>query len=117
MFHEIRSRVADYYADARGRRPFRDWWKALRDIQARNRIRVRLDRMELGHFGDCRSVGVGVFELKVDVGPGYRVYFGLLRNEVILLLCGGDKSSQEKDIRRAQSFWLDYRRRLHGKEA
>lgn len=117
MFHEIKPRIVDYYTDERGRRPCREWLKTLRDIQARNRIRMKLDRLELGHFGDCRSVGAGVFEFKVDVGPGYRVYFGLARDEVVLLLCGGDKNSQVKDIRRAQEYWMDHRRRSHGKEA
>jgi len=76
---------------------------------------VRLDLVRLGLLGDNRSVGEGVYELKVDHGPGYRVYYGREGNNVVLLLLGGDKSRQEKDIARAIAYWQDHQRRLkHG---
>lgn len=69
---------------------------------------MRLDRIEQGNLGDYRSVGAGVFELKIDYGPGYRVYFGQVGSTIVLLLCGGNKGTQERDIRKAQKYWEDY---------
>lgn len=89
--------------------PFWTWLKKLRDVQARARIRTRIDRLALGNFGDCRALDGGVFELKIDWGPGYRVYFGKVGQTVVLLLCGGDKKSQQKDIETAKMFLKEYR--------
>ncbi len=82
---------------------------------ARAKIRVRLDRVRLGNLGVNRSVGEGVHELKVDYGPGYRVYFARDGERIALLLLGGEKASQGKDILKAKEFWQDYKRRKkHG---
>jgi putative addiction module killer protein len=83
---------------------FKDWLLYLRDRQARVRILDRIDRLEYGNPGHTRSVGEGVFELKIDYGPGYRVYYISKGDVLIVLLCGGDKSSQVKDIRRAKEL-------------
>jgi putative addiction module killer protein len=91
-----------------GKVPFTEWLEALRDPTARAHIKVRLDRVRLGNFGDYKSVGRGVFELRVNYGPGYRVYFGQIGSQIVVLLCGGDKSSQAKDIKKAQGYWADY---------
>lgn len=99
------------YVTPEGQIPFREWLRALRDSQARARIRVRLNRIRLGNFGDCASVGAGVSEVRVPYGPGYRVYFGREGTAVVLLLCGGDKRSQPRDIKLAQRYWHDYRSR------
>ncbi len=88
--------------------PFGTWLKGLRDIQARARVRTRIDRLALGNFGDCRALDGGVFELKVDWGPGYRVYFGKVGKTIVLLLCGGDKKTQQKDIELAKSYFKEY---------
>ena len=72
---------------------------------------MRVTRAEMGNLGDYHSVGQGVIELKIDFGPGYRVYAGLHGAEIIVLLCAGDKSSQQKDIAKAQNYWQDYRRK------
>lgn len=105
----------DYYVTGDGRKPFKEWLEGLRDIQGRARVRVRLDRVRLGNLGDSRSVGEGVHELRINYGPGYRVYFGLEGNRLVLLLLGGDKSSQVKDIARARVFWKDHQGRMdHG---
>ena len=81
---------------------FSEWLRDLKDRQGRARIVSRLDRLEDGNPGNSRSVGEGVVELKIDVGPGYRVYY-IQRGEVlIILLCGGDKSTQTRDIERAK---------------
>lgn len=82
--------------------------EGLRDIKTKARIEARLLRLELGNFGDCKSVGTGVFELRYMFGSGYRVYFGKDGDSVILLLLGGDKSSQSSDIKTAQEYWSDY---------
>lgn len=80
---------------------YRHWFKNLRDRQARVRIRVRLRRLEAGHPGDVRHVGGGVMEMRVDYGPGYRVYYCRREQSVVVLLAGGDKGSQVRDIKRA----------------
>jgi putative addiction module killer protein len=81
---------------------FRKWRARLRDERARALIASRLDRLAYGHAGDARPVGKGVSELRIDYGPGYRIYFQRKRDVVIVLLCGGDKSTQAKDIKTAQ---------------
>ena len=83
------------------------WLEALADVMARSRITKRIARFELGLFGDAKSVGGGVSEMRVDHGPGYRVYFTRRGVEVVILLCGGDKGSQARDIARAQSMVLE----------
>ena len=100
-----------YYLTESGGKPFKEWLDGLKDVVARQKIRIRLDRARLGNLGKNRSVGEGVFELKIDYGPGYRVYFGLDKKTVVLLLLGGDKATQKKDISQAKNFWEDYNRR------
>ena len=99
------------YVTEEGFNPFRKWLGDLRDIRARARIRVRLNRVRLGNFGDSKSVGEGVVELRVKHGPGYRVYFGRSGNTVVILLCGGEKATQSKDVQMAKHYWTDYQRR------
>ena len=81
---------------------FVEWLRALGDRQGRAKIIVRLDRLEQGNPGNSRSVGEGIFELKIDFGPGYRVYYVQRGEVLIVILCGGDKSTQSKDIQRAK---------------
>ena len=81
---------------------FRRWMRELRDRQAQARIAVRIDRVQEGNFGDHRSVGQGVSELRINVAQGYRVYYTIRDKTLVLLLCGGDKASQQQDIQRAQ---------------
>jgi putative addiction module killer protein len=100
-----------HYQSADGEQPFTEWLQGLRDQQARARIRIRLDRLSLGNFGDCEPVGGGVIELRIDWGPGYRVYCARLGQVIILLLCGGDKKTQKKDIKRAKDYFEDYKAR------
>ena len=80
---------------------FARWLDDLRDLRARARVQVRIERLTAGNPGDVRPVGEGVSELRIDYGPGYRVYFKRYRRELIILLAGGDKSSQTKDIKAA----------------
>lgn len=105
----------DYYIAESGRKPFKDWLEGLKDVTGRAKIRVRLDRVRLGNLGDSRSVGDGVRELKIDYGPGYRVYFALEGERLILLVLGGDKATQGRDIIKAKDYWCDHQRRKdHG---
>jgi putative addiction module killer protein len=104
------------YLTTDGKAPFAEWLYKLRDRKARARIRVQLDRITLGNPGDYKSLGAGLFELRIHYGPGYRIYFGLKRGHLVLLLCGGDKSSQPADVKLAKEYWQDYRSRKDGKE-
>jgi putative addiction module killer protein len=80
---------------------FAAWFAALRDHEARARITARIRRLSLGNPGDVKPVGGGVSELRIDYGPGYRVYFVQRGNTLVVLLCGGDKRTQDRDIKRA----------------
>ena len=97
------------YRTQNGREPFTEWLRSLRDQRTRDRIRKRLERLGDGNFGDCRSIGDGVFELRIHFGAGYRVYFSEMDRTIVLLLCGGDKSSQAQDIQRAKTYWLEHK--------
>ena len=101
----------EYYVSAAGKIPFKEWLEGLRDISARARIRVRLDRVRLGNWGQNRTVGDGIHELKIDYGPGYRIYFAQEGTRIILLLVGGDKSTQKKDIELAKEYFNEHKRR------
>jgi len=83
---------------------FRSWFAQLSDLRGRARIRARIDRLAHGHIGDAKPVGDGVSELRIDFGPGYRVYFVRLGRVVVVLLCAGDKDSQQRDIKRAKTL-------------
>ena len=96
------------YLTPSGRSPFRDWLDKL-DVTVRARIQARMLRFELGNLGDHKMVGRGVWEARLAFGPGYRIHFGKDLDSVILLLLGGDKTTQSKDVRQAQQFWALYR--------
>lgn len=101
----------EYYVECSGSMPFPEWLEALRDRQAKARIMQRLYRLELEHFGDCKPCHDGVWELRIDTGPGYRVYYAKSGRRLILLLCAGDKQSQAADIRRACDYWRNWQAR------
>lgn len=96
------------YATPDGKEPFTNWLNNLRDVVGRKRILARVSRLQQGNYGDCKSIGEGVSELRMFFGSGYRVYFGERNNEIVVLLCGGDKSSQDKDIEQAKIYWQEY---------
>jgi putative addiction module killer protein len=100
-----------YYQTSDGRLPFAEWLRGLTDRQARTRIEGRLARVATGTLGDAEWVGEGVMELRVDWGPGYRIYFARLGQVIVLLLCGGDKRTQQRDINRAKQYFEDYKTR------
>lgn len=99
------------YQQDTGRSPFKEWLSQLRDKVAQARALARMRQMEAGNLGDHAAVGEGVMELRIHVGAGYRVYCGRAGDAWIVLLCGGDKATQQKDIVRAKEFWADWKRR------
>lgn len=100
------------YVDARGKSPFSAWFDRLRDAKAATAVIRRLDRLASGNFGDCKPLKDGVWELRIDIGPGYRVYYAKAGVMIVVLLCGGDKKSQKADISRAVEYWRDWNRRM-----
>jgi len=98
-----------YKAESR-KCPFNDWLSRLTDKKAQVAIDLRLERLRMGNFGNCRSLRGMLFELKIDLGPGYRIYFGKLGNQLILLLCAGNKKTQIKDIERARKYLQDFKK-------
>lgn len=97
----------EIYVLDNGKSPFEEWLQSL-DRKIQNRVMVRLDRLQLGNFGDMKNIGEGVSELRFFFGSGYRVYYGLDNDKIILLLTGGDKKTQNKDILHAKNYWKKY---------
>ena len=100
-----------HYCTADGADMFGAWFDGLRDPRAQERIAVRIDRLALGLFGDAKPLREGVREMRVDYGPGYRVYYALAGRTVVLLLCAGDKRTQRADIARALRYWAEFQGR------
>ena len=94
-----------------GRVPFNDWMQRFKEFDTRSKVITRLDRLKLGNFGDCKSVGEGVAELRIHYGPGLRIYYSKIESKIIVLLVGGDKSTQSADISRAVEFLREYQSR------
>ena len=99
----------EFYVTAKERVPVAEWLDSLKDEKGRAQIKKRLRRAELGNLGEYSFVGRGVYEMKIHIGPGYRIYFGMEGTSLILLLCGGDKSSPSQDIKLAQKFWVEWK--------
>jgi len=104
-----------HYITAAGKVPYQLWLRRLRDKTAIAAITRRIIRIELGELGDHKRLGDGVSELPIDVGPGYRVYFGTIGRTIVLLLLGGTKSTQARDIEQAKRYWKDHQAR-YGKD-
>ena len=100
------------YVNESGRDMVRQWLDELHDARAATRIVMRIDRLADGNFGDCKPLRDGVWELRINYGPGYRVYYAMAGRTCVLLLCGGDKRKQAADINRAVELWKDYKRRI-----
>jgi putative addiction module killer protein len=99
------------YLTESGRDVFGEWLSELRDLRTRAKIVARIDRLSAGNFGDCKTLRGGLFEMRIDWGPGYRVYYAMVGKACVLLLCGGDKRKQASDIKRALENLKDYRER------
>jgi putative addiction module killer protein len=101
------------YITVSGKDVFGEWLANLADPRAAAKIIVRIDRLAAGNFGDCKPLRDGVWELRIDWGPGYRVYYALAGRTRVVLLCGGDKRKQSADIKRAVAYWNDYQQRTN----
>lgn len=95
---------------AKGKCPFLDWEKKL-DKSIRGAVRVRINRLRLGNFGDCKTIkgSTSLYEVRIHLGPGYRLYFGKVKETLIIILCGGDKGTQQRDIQKAKEYWQLYK--------
>lgn len=96
------------YADSRGRQPFIMWLESL-DMSVKHRVQQRIIRLSSGNYGDYKFLDQGVYELRLDFGPGYRIYFGESGNKIVVLLTGGNKRTQKKDIDKAIQYWSSYK--------
>jgi putative addiction module killer protein len=99
------------YVTESGKDVFGEWLAGLKDARARAKVAVRVARLAAENFGDCKPLQGGVWEMRVDWGPGYRVYYALVGQSCVLLLSGGDKRRQAADIKRAVGYWNDYKHR------
>lgn len=99
-----------------GKEPLEEWLADLKDKKGRARVRARINQMRGGNPGNFKMVATGIMEMKIDFGPGYRIYYAKVGDKIILLLCGGDKTTQNADIKRAIEYLSDYKRRTkeHG---
>ncbi|HAE39196.1 MAG TPA: addiction module protein [Candidatus Riflebacteria bacterium] len=100
------------YVLPNGNEPIVEWLEALQDIKGRAKIRARINQIRAGNPGKFNTVAPGIMEMKIDFGPGYRVYYARVGKKVILLLCGGDKQTQRADIKKATELLSDYKRRM-----
>ena len=108
---EVHSREVRNYLTEEGISPFEEWHTSLQDRQSRARIFARLAKLRLGNLGDYKIVGDNLLELREHYGPGLRLYCGQIGKEIVILLCGGDKKSQNQDIKTASEYWKNYLRR------
>ncbi len=106
------NQIVDNYVLPDGTEPIVEWLEALQDIKGRAKIRARINQLRAGNPGQFNVVAPGIMEMKLDYGPGYRVYFARVGNKMMLLLCGGDKSTQRADIKKATEYLSDYKRRV-----
>jgi len=111
----VRKTVREYLT-SEGKNPFRAWLATL-DTKVRARLQARVLRFEMSNFGDHKALGEGVWEARVDFGPGYRIYFGQSGSVVVILLCGGDKATQAKDVKQAKIYWKQYLKEQHDDQA
>ncbi|MGD0693342.1 MAG: type II toxin-antitoxin system RelE/ParE family toxin [Terriglobia bacterium] len=105
-----------HYVSRAGKDVFDDWLSQLADARTQAKVAARINRLAAGNFGDCKSLREGVCELRIDWGPGYRVYYAMLGRACVLLLCGGDKRKQSSDIERALEHLKDYKERAETHE-
>ena len=111
----VSKKIIEIYQDQHGFEPYIDWVNSCLDWKTRSRIEQRLRRIEQGNLGDYKSLEQGVFEFRFDFGPGYRVYFGKENEKIIILLIGGDKSTQKRDIALAKAYWQEYKEQKNEK--
>lgn len=106
--NQIKSRLIEYFVTPSGKMPAKEWLESLKDKVAQAILYKRIRQAGTGNFGKTRHVGNGVQELKIDYGPGYRIYFGVYKDEMILLLLGGSKRTQQADIEKSRAYWIKW---------
>ena len=110
---EVIPRRVRNYVTPEGREPYEEWVNSYRNRKTRAIIRERVNRLHLGNFGDYKRLTADLYELRIHYGPGYRVYFGMVDRVIVILLCGGSKKTQRRDIERAKEYWEELRRRTN----
>ena len=116
MRYTVPGYTVEHYRNDGGEDVIGAWFQSLRDRRAAARIIARIERLAVGLFGDCKLLRDGIWEMRIDEGPGYRVYYARVGHRVVLLLCGGDKRTQVTDIRRAIDYWHDWQERTRHEE-
>ena len=111
MSRTVEPKQVVIYADEDGIEPFQTWLNNLRDKQGRRHVLKRLLRVQQGNYGDVKPIGEGLSELRIFFGPGYRVYFGEYAGNIVIVLCCGDKDSQNQDLEKAKAYWKEYKSR------
>lgn len=106
---QIKQRVVDYYKTPTGKEPAKEWLSSVKDMLTQAILYKRIRQAGLGQFGKTRNVGDGVWELKIDYGPGYRVYYGIHGDKLILILMAGSKRTQTGDIKKARAYWIEWK--------
>ncbi len=110
---EVIPRHVRNYVTPEGHEPYEEWVNSYRNRKTRAIIRERVNRLHLGNFGDYKRLTADLYELRIHYGPGYRVYFGMVDRIIVILLCGGSKKTQRRDIERAKGYWEELRRRTN----
>ena len=110
---EVIPRHVRNYVTPDGREPYEEWVNSYRNRKTRAIIRERINRLHLGNFGDYKRLTADLYELRIHYGPGYRVYFGMVDRVIVILLCGGSKKTQRRDIERAKKYWEELRSRVN----
>lgn len=110
---EIIPRDVRNYVTPDGREPYEEWFNSYRHRKTRAIIRERINRLHLGNFGDYKRLTTDLYELRIHYGPGYRVYLGVADRVIVILLCGGSKKTQRRDIQKAKEYWEELRRRTN----
>ena len=110
---EVIPRHVRNYVTPEGREPYEEWVNSYRNRKTRAIIRERVNRLHLGNFGDYKRLTADLYELRIHYGPGYRVYFGMVDRVIVILLCGGSKKTQRRDIERAKEYWQELRGRTN----
>lgn len=111
---KIKERLVEYFSTPHGKIPVKEWIHSIKDQLTQAILYKRIRQAAAGNFGDHKSVGSGVFELRINYGPGYRIYYGIHNDEMILLLVGGSKRTQRADIEKAKVYWTIFKENSNG---
>lgn len=111
---KIKERLVEYFRTPGGKLPAQEWLHSIKDKMTQAILYKRIRQAGLGNFGDHKSVGDGVQELRINYGPGFRIYYGIHEDEVILLLIGGSKKTQTADIEKAKTYWIIFKENQNG---